>query len=444
MEIESCYKNILISMHGGILCHFNRNDNELIPFITTNELTSIQLLAVAPRACVNFINSKILNNIVDNCYKLFKSVVPSGITFGFLEKIMIQNREKPLDKEIKKIIKKSYDENGLKNYFVHGKRSTSEYIRLQSNDKINTAGFLTTYTWRNREKYGVTNFSLHDENKLLTGFNCGIISIKNTNYYLAPNFYQKDGLGYSYLLEKLSSLPKNNYTFLLCSESFKREIVGYEYNYTKVNFHSKKKIKIPDIYLQKIFIEEETGIVYCKQLAGYNFLSCSLFIHFINEIRKLNGNSYQVEDTYGQPKNLDLSKSEIQLCTSISIPLLKQIYSLSNEIMDVELMMNYIYNFELNKWFENDGYVSYIGLFCRNMTPLGYNTVKYHYETKNKKCYDDESCIEMTRNIKMSPRKIKSPKTPKPWFSLFTRKKRSSRKSSSSSSSNRRIHGAHG
>jgi hypothetical protein len=60
MEIESCYKNILISMHGGILCHFNREDNELIPFITTNELTSMQLLAVAPRACVNFINSNII------------------------------------------------------------------------------------------------------------------------------------------------------------------------------------------------------------------------------------------------------------------------------------------------------------------------------------------------------------------------------------------------
>ena len=441
MEIESCYKNILISMHGGILCHFKREDNELIPFITTNELTSMQLLAVAPRACVNFINSKILTSIIDNCYKLFKSIVSSGITFGFLEKIMVQNREKSLDKEIKQIIKKSYDDNGLKNYFVHGKKSTSEYIRLQSSDKINAAGFLTTYTWEKGQKYGVTNYSLHDENRLLTGFNCGIITIKDTNYYLAPNFYQKDGLGYDYLLNELSSLPKRKYTFLLCSELFQREIVGHEYNYKKIHFHSKKKIKFSDIYLQKIFIEEETGIVYLKQLAGYNFLSSSLFIHFINEIRKANDNSYQVEDTYGEPRKLDVSKVELQLCNSISIPLLKQIYSLSNEIMDVEMMINSIYNFELNQWFENDGYVSYIGLFCRNMTPLGYYTVKYHYEEKNKKCYDDESCMEMTRKMQMSPRKIKKPKTPSPLFSLFTRKKRSSRKSSSS---NRRIHGAHG
>ena len=440
MEIESCYKNILISMHGGILCHFKREDNELIPFITTNELTSMQLLAVAPRACVNFINSRILTSIISNCYKLFKTIVPSGITFGFLEKVMIQNREKPLDKEIKKIIKKSYDDNGLKNYFVHGKKSNSEYIRLQSSDKINAAGFLTTYTWEKSQKYGVTNFSLHDENQLLTGFNCGMMTIKDTNYYLAPNFYQKDGLGYDYLLEKLSSLPKRKYTFLLCSEQFQREIIGYEYNYNKVHFHSKKKITFPDIYLQKIFIEEETGIVYLKQLAGYNFLSCSLVIHFINEIRKANENSYQVEDTYGELKRLDVSKVVLQLCNSISIPLLKQIYSLSNEILDIEMMINSIYNFELNKWFENDGYVSYIGLFCRNMTPLGYYTVKYHYESKHKKCYDDESCMEMTRKMQMSPRKIKSPKPPSPLFSLFTRKKRSSR----NSSSNRRVHGAHG
>jgi len=436
MEIESCYKNILISMHGGILCHFKREENELIPYITTNELTSMQLLAIAPRACVNFINSKILTNIIDNCYKLFKSVVPSGITFGFLERIMVQNRENPLDKEIKRIIKKSYNDNGLKNYFVHGKRSTSQHIRLQNSDKINAAGFLTTYTWEKKQKYGVTNFSLHDENKLLTGFNCGIITIKDTSYYLAPNFYQKDGLGYNYLLNELSSLPNRKYTFLLCSELFQKEIVGHEYNYTKVNFH---KIKIPDIYLQKIFIEEETGIVYLKQLAGYNFLSCSLFIHFINEIRKSNDNSYQVEDTYGETKKIDVSKVELQLCNSISIPLLKQIYSLSNKILNVEMMINSIYNFELNKWFENDGYVSYIGLFCRNMTPLGYYTVKYHYEEKNKKCYDDESCIEMTRKMKMSPRKIKSPDPPFS-LSLFTRKKRSSRKSSS----NRRVHGAYG
>jgi hypothetical protein len=163
-----------------------------------------------------------------------------------------------------------------------------------------------------------------------------------------------------------------------------------------------------------------------------------LIIHFINEIRKSNGNSYQVEDTYGQPKTLNVSKVELQLCNSISIPLLKQIYSLSNEISEIEMMINSIYNFELNQWFENDGYVSYIGLFCRNMTPLGYYTVKYHYESKNKKCYDDESCIEMTRNILMSPRKIKSSKSPT--FSLFTRRKRSS----SNSSSNRRVHGAHG
>jgi hypothetical protein len=61
------------------------------------------------------------------------------------------------------------------------------------------------------------------------------------------------------------------------------------------------------------------------------------------------------------------------------------------------------------------------------------------YEEKNKKCYDDESCIEMTRKMKMSPRKIKSPDPPFS-LSLFTRKKKSSRKSSS----NRRVHGAYG
>jgi hypothetical protein len=29
MEIESCYKNILISMHEGILCDFKSEENEL-------------------------------------------------------------------------------------------------------------------------------------------------------------------------------------------------------------------------------------------------------------------------------------------------------------------------------------------------------------------------------------------------------------------------------
>jgi hypothetical protein len=34
-------------MHEGILCDFKKEENELIPFIIINELTSMQLLAVA-------------------------------------------------------------------------------------------------------------------------------------------------------------------------------------------------------------------------------------------------------------------------------------------------------------------------------------------------------------------------------------------------------------
>ena len=64
MEIESCYKNILISMHGGILCHFKREENELIPYITTNELNNLREESYV---CISKSNINIINKVTYVC-----------------------------------------------------------------------------------------------------------------------------------------------------------------------------------------------------------------------------------------------------------------------------------------------------------------------------------------------------------------------------------------
>ena len=103
-------------------------------------------MAVPPRNCVNLVNNDILNNIVLDCYHLYKRYIPSGKTKGFLEKI---NRV-PLDKKIKKIIKKVYEKNGLSEYFKFGEQLESELIASSLSDLKNTAGFLTTYFFRKK------------------------------------------------------------------------------------------------------------------------------------------------------------------------------------------------------------------------------------------------------------------------------------------------------
>ena len=106
--MEFCYKHIMISLHGGTSSHFDKETEEIIPYIAENKLDSLQVLYVTPRNCENLTSSDILDNVALDCYHLYKREVPTGKTKGFLEKI----DGVPLDKKIKKIIKSVYKKHG--------------------------------------------------------------------------------------------------------------------------------------------------------------------------------------------------------------------------------------------------------------------------------------------------------------------------------------------
>jgi hypothetical protein len=412
----------MISLHGSIPSYFNESTDEIIPYITENKLESLQLLSIPPRNCVNWVSSEILDNVVIDCYHLYKREVPNGKSKGFLEKI----DGVPLDKKIKKTIKNVYERNGFPGYFKRGyelKRRKNDIGGLQSvlsTDPINTAGFLTTYFWEKGFPYYINNYSIDDG---LDGFSSGVVIMKDTNYYLAPNFYQIDGNGFDFL--NLSSCPRRNYILRLCNDNFDHDKEGIEYYvdlplfYTlrdknKYSKHNSNK------YLLKLFIDNDTKKVYIKQLAGYNFLSSPIFIHFIENYRT-NPENYNFTDIHGKNNSLfDHFSNELKMCNSLSIPILKQLKIIPESSLNIELMLSTLYNFELNSWFENDGYVCYQGFFCRNFDIHNIYDMKYFYDKQH--CKDDSlACKRASRNLPMSPRTIRN----------------SSQKSSSSSRSSR-------
>ena len=466
--MEHCYKHIMICLHGGILSHFDEKKEEIIPFIKENKLNSLQLLSVPPRNCVNLVNNDILNNIVLDCYNLYKRYIPSGKTKGFLEKI----DGVPLDKKVKKIIKKVYKKNGLSNYFKIGEQRSSELIAASLTDPKNTAGFLTTYFFRKNNPYYITQYSLHNNaEKAYTKFNCGIIVLKDTNYYLAPNFYQIDGEGFKLL--NLSSCPQRNYTLTLCenpissnsdsvrfytprqenepyfkvdsSDDFEELDIyeGIEYSIENVSLYNSdyKIIKSPTINLLKIFIEKNTQKVYIKHLVGYNFLSSKIFIDYIKYYRQIEP-YYKFTDIYGYQQNFinhdfDNFGIHMEMCNSLAIPLLKDLYPINKTtVINREIMLNNLYNFELNSWFENDGYLCYQGFHCRNFLLDNFYNMKFFYQKKRS---NSDAYKHTTRNLPLSPRKIRknvTHKKSKDWISYLKKVIFRSSQNSSSSSSN--------
>jgi hypothetical protein len=461
----------MICLHGGILSHFDESKEEIIPFIKVNILNSLQLLAVAPRNCINLVNNDILNNIVLDCYNLYKRYIPSGKTKGFLEKI----NHVSLDKKIKKIIKKVYENNGLPKYFKIGQQRESELIASSLTDPKNTAGFLTTYFFRKNNPYYITQYSLHENAKqAYTKFNCGIVIMKDTNYYLAPHFYQKDGEGFELL--NISSCPQRNYTLTLCenpiasnsdsvrfytpiqenesyskvdsSDDFEELDIyeGIEYSIENVSLYNSHNniIKSQTINLLKIFIEKNTQKVYIKHLAGYNFLSSKIFIDYIKYYRQIKDH-YKFTDIYGYQQNFINHEFHnfgihMEMCNSLAIPLLKELYPINKTtIINREIMLNNLYNFELNSWFENDGYVCYQGFYCRNFLLDNFYNMKFFYQKKRS---NSDAYKHSTRNLPLSPRKnitlkkskkSKESEESKGWVSYL--KKLILRPSSSSSSS---------
>ena len=407
--MDSCYKHIMISLHGGIPSYFNEDKDEIIPYITENKLNSLQLLSIPPRNCVNWVSSEILDNVVLDCYHLYKREVPTGKTKGFLEKV----DGIPLDKKIKKLIKRVYEQNGFPEYFKNGyevKRRKNDIGGLQSvlsTDPFNTAGFLTTYFWEKGFPYYINKYSIDDH---LDGFSSGVVIMKDTNYYLAPNFYQIDGAGFEFL--KLSSCPRINYTLRLCDNDFDHDKEGIQYSVEVPFFYTlrdKKKYSkhTSNKYLFKIFIDNDTQKVYIKQLAGYNFLSSPIFIHYIENYR-LNPENYNFTDIYGETHSLfDNFSNELKMCNSLSFPVLKQLKIIPENCLNIEMMLSTLYNFELNSWFENDGYVCYQGFFCRNFDIRNINHMKYFYDKQH--CKDDSlACRRASRYLPMSPRKIRN------------------------------------
>jgi len=433
--MDFCYKHIMISLHGGIPSYFNEESDEIIPYITENKLDSLQLLSVPPRNCVNWASSDILDNVVLDCYNLYKREVPTGKSKGFLEKI----DGVPLDKKIKRIIKNVYEKNGFPGYFKRGyeeKRRKNDIGGLQSvlsTDPINTAGFLTTYFWEKGFPYYISKYSI---DKGLDGFSNGAVIIKDTNYYLAPNFYQIDGAGFEFL--NLSSCPQRNYTLRLCNDDFEHDKEGIEYSVEEVFFYTlrdKKNLSKHNSnkYLFKIFIDNDTKKVYIKQLAGYNFLSSPIFFHYIENYRT-NPENYDFTDIYGKHHSLfNRFSNELLMCNSLSTPVIKQLKIIPESSQNVELMLSDLYNFELNSWFENDGYVCYQGFFCRNFNIRNISHMKYFYDKK--KCKDDSlACKMASRKLPMSPRNTTRKSRKSGLFSFF---KNSSSPAKTHSSKNR-------
>jgi hypothetical protein len=427
----------MISLHGGIPSYFNEETDEIIPYITENKLDSLQLLSIPPRNCVNWVSNEILDNIVVDCYHLYKREVPTGKTTGFLEKI----DGVPLDKKIKKIIKKVYEKNGFSKYFKTGyevKRKKNDIGGLQSvlsTDPVNTAGFLTTYFWEKGFPYYINSHSIDED---VDGFSSGVVIMKDTNYYLAPNFYQIDGSGFEFL--NLSSCPQRNYTLRLCNDDFERDKEGIEYSVEELIFytlHNRNYSKQnSNKYLFKIFIDKDTQKVYIKQLAGYNFLSSPIFIHYIENYR-MNSENYNFTDIYGNHHSLfNIFSNKLIMCNSLSTPVIKQLKIIPQSSENVELMLSTLYNFELNSWFENDGYVCYQGFFCRNFDIRNISYMKRFNDKIN--CKNDSiACKRASRNLPMSPRNTTRKSRKTGLFSFFKNSSSSSKSHSSKSHSSK-------
>ena len=68
----------------------------------------------------------------------------------------------------------------------------------------------------------------------------------------------------------------------------------------------------------------------------------------------------------------------MEMCNSLAIPLIKELYPINKTtIINREIMLNNLYNFELNSWFENDGYVCYQGFYCRNFLLYNFYNMKF-------------------------------------------------------------------
>jgi len=396
--MEHCYKHIMISLHGGICSYFDKTKEEIIPFIKENVLNSLQILSIPPRNCVNWTSNEILNNVVVDCYHLYKRYIPSGKTKGFLEKI----DGVPLDKKIKKIIKKAYKKDDFSEYFENGYENDTDLTVPKTTEPENVAGFLTTYFWEKDSPYYITKHSIDDR---LVGLNNGIVIMKDTNYYLAPNFYQKDGDGFRLL--NLTPCSERNHVLNLCEDDFIKKKTGKEYYVEDVSLYNIHHKKISQtIKLVKIFIENDTQRVYIKNLAGYNFLSSPMFIEYVKYYREVD-EDYNFKDTYGNLYKFNyIDKDKTELANSLAIPLLKELYSINKTtIIDKEVMLTFIFNFELMNWFENDGYLCYQGFFCRNMDVVNMSDVEKYYEEIN--CSNDKNCKNILRNIPLSPRKTR-------------------------------------
>jgi hypothetical protein len=252
------------------------------------------------------------------------------------------------------------------------------------------------------------SYSLNEPQAALTSAsNIGIIVLKDTNYFLAPPIFQRttnrrgieSNAGYLYLIRKITKYPSERNTTLAIGQ---RHVYGTEYNCEEVkivkNLNRKeiKKYEFDPIFLIKVFIEKENGLVYFKHLQGYNFLSSPIFIEFIRLSREMMGDyTWKLED--GTEHLIPCPRPEIISCNSASIYLLKQLYNDSffgiarSKISDIEEMINQVYNFELNSWFINDGFVSYISSACRGMLPINEPPT-------------DTKATELLRDVVMSPR----------------------------------------
>jgi hypothetical protein len=407
---EHPYKFICISAHGATISYYDDTTNRLLPFVVKNQLDSLQLLSIPPRGCVNITNKNLKNHMIYNIFSVINENIKREENNGLFQEIKFGENDIPLDKLLKDVIYDTYNKKGIPDYFRKGLDITEYYngLSLSLTDPENIAGFLTTYSWRKNEDMGIMSYSLNEPKAVLTSAsNIGIIVLKDTHYFLAPPIFQRStnrgGLesnaGYLYLINNIKKYPSERKTVAIG----KRDVYGSEYNCEEVKIFKnlnrkeiKKKYELNPIFLIKVFIEKENGLVYFKHLQGYNFLSSPIFIEYIRLSREImEYYTWKLED--GSEQVIPCPRPQIISCNSASIYLLKQLYNESffgishSKILDIEEMINQVYNFELNSWFINDGFVSYISSACRGMFPINEPRA-------------DAKATELLRDVVMSPR----------------------------------------
>lgn len=412
MEEPHPYKFIFISTHGATISYYDDTTNRLLPFVEKNYLDSLQLLSIPPRGCVNITNKNLKNQMIQNTYSVINENIKREENNGLFQEIKFGKNYIPLDKLIKDVIYDTYNKKGIPDYFIKGYDIPENYKRLSLplTEPDNIAGFLTTYSWRNNEDMGVMSYSLNEPTTTLTSAsNIGIIVLKDTNYFLAPRIFQRStnrgglesNVGYLYLINNIKKYLSERKTVTIGH----RQVYGTEYNCEEVQIfknlsrkESKQKYQLNPIFLIKVFIEKENGLVYFKHLHGYNFLSSPIFIKYIQLSRlMMQYYTWTLED--GTEHVIRCPPVETISCNSLSIYLLKQLYNESffgishSKILDIEEMINQVYNFELNSWFINDGFVSYISSACRSMLPIN-----------EPRTNSNENANELLRDVVMSPR----------------------------------------